>query len=156
MTLEVPLCATDVARGVARLLWQRNYTSLCEVPLPNHRRADMLALGPKGEIVIIEIKVSHQDLITDPKWRDYLEYCDQFYWAVPPGRLAETASTEAFLPERAGLILADRYEAAITRPAATHPLSPARRKAETLRIARLTASRAMRTLDPGIGGELAL
>lgn len=139
-------------RSVSRLFWYRGFACLCEVPLRNHRRADLVALGPKGEIALVEVKVSHADLTGDRKWRDYLEYCDEYYWAVPAGRLADTASTEPFQPERSGLIVADRYDAAIIRPAACVPLAAARRKVELLRFARLGAVRAMRNGDRDFDG----
>lgn len=141
------MTAADVIRGVARLWWYRGYACLCEVPLRNHRRADLVALGPKGEIALVEVKVSHADLVGDNKWRDYLDYCDEYYWAVPEGRLADTTAAPAFLPERSGLIVADRFEAAILRPATPVPLAAARRKVELLRFARLGALRAMRAGD---------
>jgi predicted HAD superfamily Cof-like phosphohydrolase len=42
--------------------------------------------------------------------------------------------TEAFRPERCGLIVADGYDAEILRPAPTVPLNAARRKAEVERL----------------------
>lgn len=71
-------CATDVARGVARMFHGAGLTVLCEVPLPNGRRADLLAIDGKGEVTIVEIKVAQADLRGDAKWPDYLDYCDRF------------------------------------------------------------------------------
>ena len=39
-----PLAAQDVARGVTRLFFNQDLFGLCEVPLPNGRRADMMAI----------------------------------------------------------------------------------------------------------------
>src|SRR5688572_239259 len=83
---DLPLVAQDVARGVTRLFFRSDLFALCEVPLPNGRRADMVAIGPKGQLVIVEIKVSRADLMGDQKWTDYLDFCDLFYWAVPAAR----------------------------------------------------------------------
>jgi hypothetical protein len=140
--------AADVARAVARHFWYRGYACLCEVPLANGRRADVVAIGPKAEIALVEIKVSAADLLGDTKWPDYLGHCDAFFWAVPPGRLADLAQTASFAPERTGLIVADGYEAAVLRPATEATLSPARRRAMLLAFARLGAARAMRAADP--------
>ena len=142
------ICATDVARGVARLCFGLGMTVLCEVPLPNGRRADMLAIDAKGGVTIVEIKVARADLHGDAKWPDYLDYCDRFYWALDPsldGAILESAER---MPERCGLIVGDRYGAEIVRPAALHPLAPARRKAQLLRLARLAMRRSMFAHDP--------
>lgn len=149
---DLPLVARDVARGVSRLLYRQDRYALCEVPLNNGRRADLLAIDAKGCIVIIEIKVSRADLKGDAKWPDYLDYCDQFFWAVPSGFDLAPFDDAAFRPDIAGLIIADRYDAAVVREAASRPLNAARRRAETLRFARRAALRNLGTLDPGLAG----
>ena len=147
---EAPPAAIDVARGVTRLFCRQDVFAICEMPLPNGRRADMMAIDAKGQLTIVEIKVAKADLLGDNKWRDYLEYCDCFYWAVPP-ELASICEGERFLPAEAGLIVADRYDAAIMRTAASRPLAPARRKAEILRFARRAARRLSAQIDPSLG-----
>src|SRR5687767_12734994 len=82
---DSPLIAGDVARGVARLFFRQDLVALCEVPLGNGRRADIMALDAKGCVTIVEIKVSRADLRGDGKWPEYLDYCDRFCWAVPAG-----------------------------------------------------------------------
>ncbi len=148
---DLPLAAQDVARGVTRLFFRSELFALCEVPLPNGRRADMLAIGPKGQLVIVEIKVSRADLLGDHKWCDYLDYCDRFYWAVPTGFALDPFSGESLGPDCAGLIVADRYDAALVRNAVDRPLAPARRKAELLRFARRAARRLSAQIDPTLG-----
>ena len=110
-----PLIAADVARGVARLFLQAEMTPLPEVPLGNGRRADIMAIDARGCITIVEIKVSRADLLGDMKWPFYLDYCDRFFWAVPGGFDLTPFATKAFRPECCGLIVADRYDAAILR-----------------------------------------
>jgi hypothetical protein len=149
---DAPLIAGDVARGVARLLWRQDMVGLCEVPLGNGRRADIMALDPKGCITIIEIKCSRADLRGDMKWQDYLDYCDRFAWAVPSGFDLAPFEEAHFRPDIAGLIVADRYDAEMLRSPATRPLAGARRKTETLRFARRAAQRLLGTLDPGFAG----
>jgi hypothetical protein len=149
---DAPLVAADVARGVARLLYRQDLIALCEVPLGNGRRADLMALDAKGCITIVEIKVSRADLRGDRKWRDYLDYCDHFYWAVPGGFALEPFAEEGFSPDICGLIVADRYDAAVVREATHRPLAGARRKTETLRFARRAAQRLLGSLDPGLAG----
>lgn len=149
---DAPLVAADVARGVARLLYRQDMIALCEVPLGNGRRADLMALDARGCVTIVEIKVSRADLRGDGKWPDYLDYCDRFCWAVPSGFALAPFDEAHFRPDIAGLIVADRYDAAMIRDPAVRPLAGARRKVETLRFARRAAQRLLGTLDPGLAG----
>lgn len=149
---DQPLVAQDVARGVTRLFFRQDLFALCEVPLPNGRRADMVALDARGILTIVEIKVSRADLLGDQKWTDYLEYCDRFFWAVPAGFPLAPFEGDCLGPDCAGLIVADRYDAEVVRPAPVRPLVAARRKAETLRFARRAARRLAGDLDPGLAG----
>jgi len=149
---DAPLAAQDVARGVTRLFFRQDLLALCEVPLPNGRRADMMAIDAKGHMTIVEIKVSRADLLGDNKWTDYLDYCDRFFWAVPQGFSLDPFERDCFDPALCGLIVADRYDAAVVRDAPVRKLAPARRKAETLRFARRAALRLVGNLDPGLAG----
>lgn len=142
--------AAEVARGVTRLFCRQDLFAVCEMPLPNGRRADLMAIDGKGSFTIVEIKVAKSDLLGDGKWTDYLEYCDRFFWAVPP-HLARILEEDRYLPGEAGLIVADRYDAAVVREAAHRPLAPARRRAELLRFARRAARRLAIQLDPSVG-----
>jgi hypothetical protein len=140
--------APAVARGVSRLFLRNHIVVQPEVSLRNNRRADLMGLSNKSEIIIVEIKCSRADLLGDQKWPEYLEYCDRFFWAVPAGFDISPLRNVAFMPERAGLIIADAYDAEIARPAALAPLAPARRKTETQRLARLAMRRLMGISDP--------
>jgi len=147
---DLPPVAAEVARGVTRLFCRQDLFAVCEMPLPNGRRADLMALDPKGGLTIVEIKVAKSDLLGDGKWTDYLEYCDRFFWAVPP-HLAHILEEDRYLPGDAGLIVADRYDAAIVRAAAHRPMAPARRKSELLHFARRAARRLSAQIDPSLG-----
>ena len=149
---DQPPIAGEVARGVTRLFCRQDLFAICEVPLPNGRRADMMAIDSKGALTIVEIKVAKADLLGDMKWTDYLDYCDRFFWAVPPD-LAAICDGERFLPEHAGLIVADRYDAVLVREALHRPLAAARRKAELLRFARRAARRLSAQIDPSLGDD---
>jgi hypothetical protein len=142
------LVAGDVARGVARLFLRHDLMSVTEVPLGNGRRVDVFALCPKGIVTIVEIKVSKADFLGDTKWVEYLDYCDRYFWAVPQGFDLALLDRDAALPERTGLIVADRYDAAILREPHSVMLSPARRKVETLRFARRAARRLLESIEP--------
>jgi hypothetical protein len=147
---DAPPIAAEVARGVTRLFCRHDLFAVCEMPLPNGRRADLMAIDAKGGLTIVEIKVAKADLLGDAKWTDYLEYCDRFFWAVP-AHLARILDEDRYLPQVAGLIVADRYDAAVIRDAIPRPLAPARRKAELLRFARRAARRLAVQVDPSLG-----
>lgn len=143
--------APDVVRGVCRMLLRHDCVALAEVPLENGRRADLMAIDARGNIVIVEIKVSRADLLGDAKWPEYLPYCDRFFWAVPGGFDLRPFEQPGLLPERAGLIVADRYDAAVLREAATVPLGSAARRKCTLSFARRAARRVIQHVDPDAG-----
>ncbi len=147
---ESPPIAAEVARGVVRLFCRQDKFAVCEMPLPNGRRADLMAIDGRGGLTIVEIKVARADLVGDRKWLDYLDYCDHFFWAVPP-HLAPILEEERYLPDAAGLIVADRYDAVVVRSAAHRPLAPARRKSELLNFARRAARRLSAQIDPTLG-----
>lgn len=140
--------ATDVLRGTCRWLVRAGISPLAEVPLAGGRRADILGVDAAGQLTIVEIKISLGDLRGDRKWPDYLDHCDHFYWAVPPGLPLDDLDTPGFQPAITGLIVADRYDAELLRPAACRPLNAARRRAITVALARRAANRWLGLVDP--------
>jgi hypothetical protein len=144
----VPGGAAAVSRGVCRLFRRHDIFAVSEVPLRNGRRVDLMGLAKNGDVVIVEIKCARGDLLGDGKCTEYLDYCDRFYWAVPGELHCDELYQERFLPDRAGLIVADAYDAEIIRPAALHPLAASRRKVETLRIARHAMRKLLAVKDP--------
>lgn len=141
--------ALAVTRGVLRLFARHDMFGIPEVPLPNGRRLDIMAIDTRGFIVAVEIKCSRADLLGDGKWPDYFDYCDRYFWAVPAGFDLAPFEAEALWPTRTGLIVADQYDAEIVRAAPSEPLAPARRKAEVQRLARRAARRLTGFADPG-------
>ncbi|HEY9009845.1 MAG TPA: MmcB family DNA repair protein [Devosia sp.] len=135
--------ALRVQRGVMRFLRAaHDFCCYAEVPLANGRRADVLAVGPKGEIWIVEIKSSLIDFQIDQKWPNYKDFCDRFFFAKPP-----ELDPDIF-PASEGLIVADGHDAAILRMAEEEALPGARRKAVMLKLARLGADRIHTLMDP--------
>jgi hypothetical protein len=132
-----------LARGVARALAQQGFATLSEVSFADGKRADVLALGRDGTLVIIEIKSSVADFRADRKWPEYRQWCDRLYFAVPEGFPLE------LIPEECGLMQADGFGAAILREPAEARLGAARRHALHQRFARLAAVRLQRFIDPG-------
>lgn len=133
-----------LARGVARAMRQFDFVTVEElVPTPG-LRVDVMALGPKGEIWVIECKSSRADYLSDQKWQGYLPWCDRFFWAVDGDFPTE------LLPAETGLIIADAYSAEIIRMGPDTPLAPARRKVMVQKFARHAASRLQGYRDPGV------
>ena len=132
-----------LARGVCRHLLGHDFVSIEEFTPERGKRVDVMALGPKGEIWVIECKSSRADYLSDAKWEGYLEWCDRYFWAV------DDSFPTDLLPEGAGLIIADAYDAQILRMAPEHKLPAARRTALTRRIARHAARRLQALRDPG-------
>lgn len=149
------ICSTDsapgaaqVARGISRLFARNDIWCLGEVALRNGRRADLIGVDAKGLVVIVEIKVARADLLGDGKWGDYLDFCDRFYWGVPPAFDRAPLEGEAFRPDTCGLIVADGYDGEIVRPAALIPLAAARRKVQVEQLARIAMRRHTALIDP--------
>jgi len=128
-----------IVRGVQAMLGDLGYASLVEVSLANGRRADVMALSAKGEVIILEVKSCLNDFRTDQKWPEYAPFCDRFFFAV------DCDFPRDHLPEDAGLVVADGFGGAILREAPAQPLVAARRKAVTLAFARLAAVRLLRS-----------
>jgi hypothetical protein len=134
--------ALAIARGTARLLRSLGFACISELPLPSGRRADLVALNERGEIWIIEIKSSVEDLRADHKWEDYRAHCDRLFFAF-----TQDLPCEIF-PEQTGLIVADAYGAHLYCEAPEHRLPAPTRKLMTVRFALAAAQRINRLVDP--------
>ncbi len=134
--------ALAVQRGVRRLFARMQASSVTELVLADGRRADIVTLTRDGMIGIVEIKSCVADFRADRKWHAYRAFCDRFFFAVPDD------FPQDIIPEDAGLIVADGFDAAILRDAPAHPLAGARRKAVTLRFAHAAATGLLTLSDP--------
>jgi hypothetical protein len=136
--------AWSVARGTGRFLASHGFSVVRELSLLSGRRADLVALSASGEIWIVEIKSSLEDLRADRKWRDYRAHCDRLVFAAPPDL------DIGVFPSDTGFIRADAHGAEMLREAPEHKLAPATRKAVTLRFAGAAATQLHRLWDPGL------
>ncbi len=148
MEPSLPERQLAIRRASAALCQQLAWVALHEMPLPNGRRADLLALRPDGGFVCIEVKSGVRDYLTDGKWPEYRAFCDALYFAVDDAFPCE------LLPDSTGLIVACGRDAELVRPAPTHPLPAARRRALTQRFATVAASRLAALEDPAITASL--
>lgn len=125
-----------------RHLRDLGFASLAEFVPARGLRVDVIGLGRKGEIWVVECKSSRADFQSDTKWQGYLDWCDRYFWAV------DTAFPTELLPQETGLIIADRFDAEILRMAPEDKLAPVRRKALTHKFATDAAQRLMSLKDP--------
>ena len=141
--------ARTICRGAVRLLHANNYAAVAEVSLASGRRADLVAIGMSGEILVIEVKSSVADFRADQKWKEYREHCDRLLFAVAPDFPLD------LIPASAGLIVADGFGGEIVREGMKHPVAAATRKSVLLRVSRVAASRLAQLNDPNLArGEL--
>jgi hypothetical protein len=134
--------ALAIARGTARLLRSLGFSCISELPLPSGRRADLVALNARGDIWIVEIKSSLEDLRADHKWQDYRAHCDRLFFAF-----TQDLPCEIF-PAETGLIVADAYGAHMYCEAPEHRLPAPTRKLMTVTFAMVAAQRINRLADP--------
>ncbi len=134
--------ALAVARGTARWLGSLGFSCISELPLPSGRRADLVALNARGDLWIIEIKSSVEDLRADHKWQDYRVHCDRLFFAFPQDLPCE------IFPAETGLIVADAYGAHLHCEAPEHRLPAPTRKLMTVRFGMAAALRINRLIDP--------
>lgn len=140
--------AVRMARGVCRRLLDLGYRPLTEFTLTGGRRVDVIGLNDAGRFLVVEIKTSVADFRGDAKWPDYLAYCDEYYFAVPPDFPAD------LLPDEHGLIVADAFDAAVRRPAPVLPMNATRRRHQILKFGLAASERLFRGADswPPAGG----
>lgn len=133
-----------LARGLTRHLLQRGWMALPEVTLPNGRRADLMAMSRTGQLWIVEIKSSVEDFRADGKWREYLPFCDRFYFA------SHAAVPLAIFPEEVGLFLADGFDAELIRECPSEgKIAGATRKSLLVQLGWLAGQRWLAATDPG-------
>lgn len=79
------LLADTIKKTVAKRFKKMRRAVYFEIGL-NRRgklRADVFVLAMTGHIVIVEVKSSVTDFRADTKMEGYLEFCNQFYLAMP-------------------------------------------------------------------------
>ena len=135
-------------RAAARLCVLLGWAPVHEVPLPNGRRADILAVRPDGGFVCVEVKSGVRDFLADQKWPEYRDFCDALYFAV------DLDFPQDLLPAGTGLIVAAGPSADLVREAPEHPLSASRRRSLLLRFSVLAATRLAVLEDPGAAAAL--
>ena len=70
-----------ISQKTMQFLSSKGYKVLSEFALPNKKRVDIIAINSKKEIIIVEVKSKKNGVKTDKKWKNYLNYCNYFYFA---------------------------------------------------------------------------
>ncbi len=140
--------ADAIRAGTQILLRGLDIIAVAELGLPGGRRADLFGIDAKGNVTIVEIKSGAQDFLSDTKWQDYLEFCDQYFFAVDPDFPTD------LLPEDQGMIIADRHGAEIMRPAAIKDKLPAARRKKMLSLFGRKAADRLARLEHIVGREM--
>ncbi len=139
-----PDATRAITLGVCRHLMACRISPLQEFKLASGRRADIAGLDRDGRFTIVEVKSSPADFNADAKWPDYLVHADFFYFAVAADFPLD------LLPAEHGVLVADRFGAAILRAAEERPINANRRRHQTLRFARQAAANLIHVVDPAI------
>ncbi|MDE2018632.1 MAG: MmcB family DNA repair protein, partial [Hyphomicrobiales bacterium] len=114
-----PAATLAISRGARRALRALGLATVAELPLPDGRRADVVALAGDGTLWIAEVKSSPEDFAADRKWGGYSDHCDRFLFAV-----GEDFPVE-LIPETCGLMVCDAYDGRLLRDPAERRLAPA-------------------------------
>jgi len=138
--------ALAIRRGVGRRLRSEGFAVIPELVLASGRRADIVAVGNTGEILIVEVKSSIEDYRADSKWSDYCAYADRFFFATGPH------VPIGIFPEDVGLFVADLYGAELVREATPAKVAAATRKQMLIRLARAGMLRLHDLDDPDAAG----
>jgi hypothetical protein len=146
--MDAPARTFAVTRAAMRFCVLRGWAPVEQVPLPDGRRADILALLPSGDFAILEVKSCARDYLADGKWADYRAWCDRLFFAV------DLDFPQDLLPPDAGLVVTEDRDAALLRDAPEHRLAAARRRALLHRVAQLAAGRLAALSDPAGAAEL--
>lgn len=128
----------EIRSGILRSANLGDWVFLPEFTLANGRRPDLIGLNQAGIIRIVEIKSSVADFRADQKWHEYLDFCDEFFFASHP------EVPQKIFPNQEGFLLADKYGCEIMREPVARKLSAPTRKALTLKIARAASDRLRR------------
>ena len=147
LPLDLPETTKLVTRGVCRMFRNLGFGTLTEFKLSNGRRVDVIAIDRNGEFVIIEVKSSVTDYRTDRKWHEYLAFCERFYFAVPVGFPIE------IMPDDCGIIVADRFDAAVRRESISTQLNAKRKRHQLLQFALAASNRLSQLGEKSIATE---
>ena len=108
------LSTQRITDAIARFYYEQGDGVLREFKLKNRRRVDLVIINDKGWIIIIEIKSSPEDFLSDKKWGEYIDWADQFYFGVAHN------FPISILPKGHGIITTDGFDVYQAQPSPIH------------------------------------
>lgn len=80
-------------------LFHQGYACLTEFTLDSGKRIDVIGYNEHGHIIAVEVKASRRDYLSDKKWTQYLDYCDDFYFFLDDSNWHIHAGSGLLLPK---------------------------------------------------------
>ena len=124
-----------ITDAIARSYFGQGDGVLREFKLKNRRRVDLVTINDKGWIIIIEIKSSPEDFLSDKKWDEYIDWADQFYFGVAHN------FPISILPKEHGIITTDGFDVYQAQPSPIHKLNGSRRNTLICKMAKASMRR---------------
>ena len=124
-----------ITDAIARSYFGQGDGVLREFKLKNRRRVDLVTINDKGWIIIIEIKSSPEDFLSDKKWGEYIDWADQFYFGVAHN------FPISILPKEHGIITTDGFDVYQAQPSPIHKLNGSRRNNLICKMAKASMRR---------------
>ena len=131
-----------ILQKTMQFLSSNGYKVLSEFALPNKKRVDIIAINLKKEIIIVEVKSNKKSLKYDKKWKNYLKYCNYFYFAT------NEKLKEFHFSKNIGVIQNNSNTAKIIKKSKYQKLSENKKKELIFRIALSATSKFHRLIDP--------
>ena len=124
-----------ITDAIARSYFGQGDGVLREFKLKNRRRVDLVISNDKGWILIIEIKSSPEDFLSDKKWSEYIDWADQFYFGVAHN------FPISILPKEHGIITTDGFDVYQAQPSPVQKLNGSRRNNLIRKMAKVSMRR---------------
>ena len=132
-----------ILQKTMQFLSLKGYKVLSEFALPNKKRVDIIAINLKKKIIIVEVKSNKKNLKYDKKWKNYLNYCNYFYFAC------NDKLKDSEFSENIGIIQNNSNNIKIIRKSKYQKISENKKKQLIFKIALSAASKFHRLIDPG-------
>ena len=131
-----------ILQKTMQFLSLKGYKVLSEFALPNKKRVDIIGINLKKKIIIVEVKSNKKNLKYDKKWRNYLNYCNYFYFAC------NDKLKDFDFSENIGVIQNNSNNIRIIRKSKYKKLSENKKKQLIFKIALSAISKFHRLIDP--------
>ena len=131
-----------ILQKTMQFLSLKGYKVLSEFALPNKKRVDIIGINLKKKIIIVEVKSNKKNLKYDKKWRNYLNYCNYFYFAC------NDKLKDFDFSENIGVIQNNSNNIRIIRKSKYKKLSENKKKELIFKIALSATSKFHRLIDP--------